>query len=276
VKLTKAQKYGLWSGIAVLLLVWLAAATPLGPALGIVKAPLIGTDVSGIGEAPAKWRSIFGIELPGGLNIVTMVMTWAIMGLILFFGFSATRRPRRVPGRLQLLFEMFVGFFDQICADSMGPQLGRKYVPFVATIFIFVFISNWIGVVPGLEEPTRDLNTCLGLGVICFFVAHVSGIRYKGWKKYLLEYVEPVGPLSPFFLVINVVGEIGKTLSHSIRLYGNVMGGAVLILVINQLSKQLPPLSLFLTLWFGLFVGLVQAFVFAMLAMTYIAVKVGD
>ncbi len=133
-----------------------------------------------------------------------------------------------------------------------------------------------MGIIPGLEEPTRDLNTCLGLGIISFFVAHIAGIHYKGLKAYLREYLEPLGPLSPFLLVLNVVGEIGKTLSHSIRLYGNVMGGAVLVLVLGQLTKQLPFLSTFLSAWFGLFVGLIQAFVFAMLAMTYIAVKVTE
>lgn len=274
-QLAKGQKRAIWFGVGFLLVLWVVAITPLCVKLGLSSAP-IAVDVAHVGTAPAKWETFFGIPVPGGINIFTVSVTWLIMGGLLLFGYFSTRKLRRVPGRLQLLAETFVGMFEQICEDSMGKEIGRKFLPFVATIFIFVLISNWIGLIPVLEEPTRDLNTCLALGILSFFVAHIAGIRYKGIKKYLKEYIEPVGPLSPFLLLLNLVGEVGKTLSHSIRLYGNIMGGAILLMVLGQLTRQIPFFSSFLNFWFGLFVGLVQAFVFAMLAMTYIAVKVTD
>jgi len=274
-KLDRRQKIVLWGGLTFLLLLWAVAVTPLCVTLGLSRAP-IATDVSSIESPPPKWDSFLGIEVPGGINVIPVVMTWAVMGLLILFSHRAGRNLRREPRRLQLIAESFVGMFDQLCVDSMGKEIGRKFVPYVATIFIFVLISNWIGVIPGLQEPTRDINTCFGLGLISFFVSHIAGIRYRGIKAYLREYFEPLGPLSPFLFVINVVGEIGKTLSHSLRLFGNVLGGAILVLVLGELTKQLPILNTGLSIWFGLFVGLVQAYVFAMLAMTYIAVKVAD
>ena len=242
--------------------------------LGAILFGNIETDVSGVGEdIPKIWP-----EFLGGVNIITVGMTWGVMAILIVLAVITRYNLREIPGRFQVMMEMLVGMFDQLCEDTLGKERGRKFMPFVATIFIFVLLSNWVAVIPigWMEEPTRDLNTCVGLAIICFFVAHIAGIKYKGWKKYLREYIEPVGFLSPFLLILNVVGEIGKTVSHSFRLFGNVMGGAVLIFVLGQLTKQLVLFNTFLNLWFGLFIGLIQAFVFAMLALSYLSVKVNE
>jgi F-type H+-transporting ATPase subunit a len=138
----------------------------------------------------------------------------------------------------------------------------------ICALFIFLLISNWLGILPHLEEPTRDLNTPLSLGILGFVIAHYVGIKEKGFKVYIKSYFDPV-----FFLMpLNVIGELAKIVSISFRLFGNIMGGAIIILVVSYLtfSILLPP---FLNVFFGLFVGTIQAFVFTMLTVVYISVQ---
>lgn len=273
-------------------------------------------DLSEMGEPVEKWQSVFGIKLPeqlNGINKATVTMTWIIMGLLVTGSYLVTRRLRYVPGKAQAALEFLVSGIDLICEQTLGPR-GKRFVPFIGTVFIFVLVSNCIGIVPTpwkihpaiqgflhfpdwfqIEEPTRDLNTTLGLGIICFLTAHISGIRFRGGKKYLADYFEPMFvirgkkiPNVPFFF-LNVVGEFGKLISHSFRLFGNIMGGAVIFVVGTGILIQfIKPtaigflcapgivIPLCLNIFFGLFVGLVQAFVFAMLAITYISVMVTE
>jgi F-type H+-transporting ATPase subunit a len=136
-------------------------------------------------------------------------------------------------------------------------------------MFMFLLVSNWLGIIPHLHEPTKDLNTPLSLGLIGFFIAHHAGIRAKGFKEYSRAYIDPMF----FMLPLNLIGEIAKVVSISFRLFGNIMGGSIIILVVSYLSYSLllPPL---LNAFFGLFVGTVQAFVFTMLTLVYISVQV--
>lgn len=234
-------------------------------------------NVSEVGQAPHKIEKVFGVTVPfNGINTSTVLNTWIVIAILVGVSFFAGRRFKELPGRVQAVLEALVDSFDSLCRDTLGEKLGRKYVPFIATVFIFVLLSNWIGIIPlpWLEEPTRDLNTTLGLGIVCFFVAHISGIKYKGWKAYLEGYIEPGGVMGWCMLPMNIVGEVAKVGSHSIRLFGNIMGGSVLILVLLALSKQFIGVYLIFQPFFGIFVGLVQAFVFAMLALAYISVKV--
>ena len=136
-------------------------------------------------------------------------------------------------------------------------------------LFMFVVMSNWLGIIPMLAEPTKDLNTPLGLGLMGFCIAHYAGIRAKGFKHYLKEYCQPMFFMAP----LNIIGELSKVVSISFRLYGNIVGGAIIILVVSHLvySLVLPPL---LNCFFGIFVGSIQAFVFTMLTVVYISVQV--
>ena len=240
-------------------------------------------DMSKVAEEPEKLEHIFGFVIPlGGVNTKTIIMSWIIMGILVVFSFFATRRMKKVPGTLQLMAELVVGGFDTLCKETLDDK-ARKFLPLVATIFLFVFLSNIIGIIPipGIEEPTRDLNTTLGLGIIVFLVSHIAGIRYRGIKKYVGEYFEPMievkGIRIPnlFMFFLNAVGEIGKVVSHSFRLFGNIMGGAIIIVVVSNLVRYVL-LPIGLNIFFGLFVGLVQAFVFAMLALTYISMMVTE
>jgi F-type H+-transporting ATPase subunit a len=196
-------------------------------------------------------------------------MTWVVIGLILLFSWLATRERKMVPGPWQMIAELLVGWFKELVRDALGDAYEERYFPLICALFIFLLLCNWVGIVPGLEEPTKDLNTTLGLGVMGFIIAHGTAIKVKGLKEYIKEYFEPM-----FFLMpLNVVGEVAKVISISFRLFGNIMGGSIIIIVVSHLiwGLLLPP---FLYGFFGLFVGTVQAFVFMMLTLVYISVQI--
>ncbi|MCG6906826.1 MAG: F0F1 ATP synthase subunit A [Desulfobacteraceae bacterium] len=202
-------------------------------------------------------------------NLQVILMTWIVIGVLLFFGVMMTRRRGMLPHSMQVLGELFVGQFYQLTEDALGKEYVEKYAPLICSVFMFVVFSNWLGVFPHLEEPTKDLNTPLSLGIMGFFIAHYAGIRSKGFKAYAKEYFQPVF----FMMPLNVIGELAKIISISFRLFGNIMGGSIIILVVSYLcySLVLPP---FLIAFFGIFVGTVQAFVFTMLTLVYISIQV--
>jgi F-type H+-transporting ATPase subunit a len=207
---------------------------------------------------------ILGFELT--LNYVTVFNTWLIMGILIIVALIIRSRLRDFPGPLQRCAEIYVKGMDNLTKETLETT-SRGYFPLVATMFIFLLLCNWLGIIPGLEEPTKDLNTPLSLGIMGFFLTHTAAIRAKGIGPYLKEYAEPFFIMAP----LNVIGELAKVVSIAFRLFGNIMGGAIIIMVVSQLihSLVLPP---FLYAFFGLFVGTVQAFVFTMLTITYIAV----
>jgi len=203
------------------------------------------------------------------VNNHTLIMTWVVIALTLAFAWVATRERAMVPGPWQQIAELLVNWFKDLVHDALGEAYEERYFPLICGLFIFLLLCNWVGIIPGLEEPTKDLNTTLGLGVMGFFIAHGTAIKVKGLKEYLKEYFEPM-----FFLMpLNVVGEIAKVISISFRLFGNIMGGSIIIIVVSHLiwGLLLPP---FLYGFFGLFVGTVQAFVFTMLTLVYISVQI--
>jgi F-type H+-transporting ATPase subunit a len=203
------------------------------------------------------------------VNNHTLIMTWVVIGFTLLFALLATRSRKMVPGAWQMIAELLVQMFKELVRDALGDAYEERYFPLICALFIFLLLCNWIGIVPGLEEPTKDLNTTLGLGLMGFVIAHGTAIKVKGLKTYIKEYFEPMFFLAP----LNVVGEIAKVISISFRLFGNIMGGSIIILVVSHLiwGLLLPP---FLYGFFGLFVGTVQAFVFMMLTLVYISVQI--
>mgnify|MGYP001817258850 FL=1 len=165
--------------------------------------------------------------------------------------------------------ELIVSLLYGLTEDALGEEHAEKYAPLVCALFMFLLVSNWLGLIPHLEEPTKDLNTTLGLGIMGFVIAHYAGIKSKGFKAYAKEYFQPIF----FMMPLNLIGELAKIVSISFRLFGNIMGGSIIILVVSHLvySIVLPP---FLYAFFGLFVGTIQAFVFTMLTVVYISVQV--
>ena len=207
---------------------------------------------------------LLGLNLT--VNTATLYNTWLIMVFLVILSFLATRRLQRIPNPLQRIMEVYVWAVDRLVKETLETNT-RGYFPLVATMFLFLLLCNWIGIIPGLHEPTKDLNTPLSLAIMGFFLTHTAAIREKGFFAYLKEYAQPFFILFP----LNVVGEFAKVVSLSFRLFGNIFGGAIIIAVVSPMVYHLvlPP---FLSVFFGLFVGLIQAFVFTMLTITYIAV----
>ncbi len=210
----------------------------------------------------------------GGLvlsfNVKTIIMTWIVMAVLILFAILAKKNMGIIPNPFQVVAELLVSAFYNLCVDTLeDEELGKKYFPLTCALFIFLLLSNWLGIFPKLCEPTRDLNTPLGMGIMGFVIAQYAGIKEKGLKQYLKEYLDPIFFMAP----LNIIGEIAKVISISFRLFGNIMGGAIIIIVVSYLvyGILLPPL---LNLFFGLFVGTVQAFVFTMLTLVYISVQV--
>jgi len=201
------------------------------------------------------------------LNSMTLIMSWLVMGILLVFAFMVSRSLKPVPGGLQLAGELIIKSMKDLVKDAIEDDY-MKYFPLICSLFMFLLLCNFIGILPYCSEPTKDLNTTLGMGLLGFVIAHVAGIKKKGIKGYLKEYFQPIF----FMMPLNVVGEIAKVVSISFRLFGNIMGGGIIIIVISSLcySLFLPPL---LYGFFGLFVGTVQAFVFTILTLVYISVQ---
>ena len=210
---------------------------------------------------------VFGHNI--ALNLEVIVMTWIVFFVLIVFGFVTTRKRDVLPKPMQVLGELIISQLYELTEDALGREKSKTYAPLISALFMFLLLSNWIGIVPHLEEPTKDLNTPLSLGLMGFVLAHFAGIKTKGFKEYSKEYFQPIF----FMMPLNVIGELAKVVSISFRLFGNIMGGSIIILVVSHLtySLLLPPL---LNAFFGLFVGAIQAFVFTMLTLVYISVQV--
>ncbi len=209
----------------------------------------------------------FGHDLTFNLEVI--IMTWIVMSLLLVFGFLASSKKRIIPGPIQAMGEVFVSQFYALTEDALDKEMAKKYAPLICALFMFLLLSNWIGIVPYMHEPTKDLNTPLSLGLLGFVISHYVGIKTKGFKGYIKTYFDPFF----FMMPLNVIGELAKVVSISFRLFGNIMGGSIIIMVVSYLvySVLIPP---FLNAFFGIFVGAIQAFVFTMLTLVYISVQV--
>jgi F-type H+-transporting ATPase subunit a len=205
----------------------------------------------------------------GGLtfHMDTLMMTWIVMALVILIAVLATRQVALVPGKWQSVMEMAIEWLLEQMNSAMGPN-GRKLAPLVITLFLFLLISNWLGLVPGFTSPTADLNTTLGLALMMITLVHVLGVMHKG-LKYFKHFFEPYIP----FVVINIIEELAKPITLSFRLFGNILAGEVLLIILGILVPYIVP-----TAWlaFSVFVGVIQAFIFTMLSMSYIGNSIRD
>lgn len=200
-------------------------------------------------------------------NIDTLTMTWISMAIVIVIAVLATRKIALIPGQWQNILEMAIEWLLEQMDSAMGPN-GRKLAPLVITLFLFLLISNWLGLIPGFTSPTADLNTTLGLALMMITLVHVLGVMKKG-LRYFKHFFEPYIP----FVVINIVEELAKPITLSFRLFGNILAGEVLLIILGLLVPYVAP-----TLWlaFSVFVGVIQAFIFTMLSMSYIGNSIRD
>ena len=280
-----------------------------------------------IGQVTLTTFMFFGREID--INMVNISMTWFVMGLLILFGYLSSRRLKQIPSTFQNICEILFEFVKDLTYGTLGKKDGKRFLPFIFTIFIFVLAANWIGIVPNflkffgsvialahagiggaatvtleswnqinispavgawyeflfnvpsLVEPTRSVNTDLALALMVFIAVHVNSVVKKGPLEYLKQYWGDVMPCHGFWLLLapinimiplNIIGEVSSVVSHSFRLFGNIFGGFMIVTIVSSLvSHLLIPVGLLA--FFGLFAGIVQAFVFTMLAITYIGQK---
>ena len=204
-------------------------------------------------------------------HLDTLMMTWLTMGLVLLLAFLATRSLSLAPSGWQNLLEMIVEALHEQMDGAMGPN-GRKMAPLIITLFLFLLVGNWQGLVPGLASPTNDLNTTLGLALLVIALVHILGIINKGPVRYFKHFFEPFIP----FVIINIIEELAKPITLSFRLFGNILAGEILIIILVILVPMWLPIPNILWLNFSVFVGAVQAFIFTMLSMSYLANSIQD
>jgi len=196
----------------------------------------------------------------------TLIVSWVVVVALVIAAKIIGSNLELVPGKVQNATELLLTYIeDQI--EPMLPGEGRKFLPFIGTIFIFVGVSNLSGVLPGVPNPTADINTTLGLALLVFILMHFEGMRENGIWGYIKGFAEPVFILLP----LNIISELAKPISHSFRLFGNIVGGGIIITLIYQAAPWLIPIPL--QAWFDIFIGLIQALIFGMVAIAYIAVS---
>jgi F-type H+-transporting ATPase subunit a len=201
---------------------------------------------------------------PLALN-ATILVTWLVMALIVMLSVLATRKlsANLVPTRWQLLLETLVSEMQRQIRDVSQHDPGR-YLAFVGTLFIFIATCNFLTIVPGYIPPTASLSTTTALALSVLVAVPLYGIAERGIPDYFRAYARPTILMLPF----NIIGEISRTIALAIRLYGNVMSGTIIVGILISIAPFLFPIVLTLL---GLLTGLVQAYIFAVLAMVYIA-----
>jgi len=199
-------------------------------------------------------------------HLVVVSYTWFVMAMLVLFSFLATRRMNILPGRFQNVMEVIIGGFDSLLADTMGHE-GRKFFPLIATLGLYILTSNLLGMIPGFESPTANLNTTVSMAVVVFVMTHIVGVKVHG-VKYFKHFLGPVWWLTPIMIPIEIISHLARPLSLSVRLFGNIMGEDKVLAVVLLLVPLLVPLPVFVLM---IFTSCIQTFVFMLLAMMYIA-----
>ena len=220
------------------------------------------------GPPVAAVLALFGIKVPDPLHAVpdflVMVVIVAIL-LAILLGLAA-RKPALVPRGRQNVAEMIVQMFEGLVVDTVGPE-GRKYVPVIATVGLFIFGCNMIGLVPGFMSPTSKLNVTLGCALVVFFYYHAQGVRAQG-LKYFKHFMGPIPALAPLMIPIEVISHFSRPVSLSMRLFGNIFAEELLIVIMASIIPVLLPLPFMAV---AVFTALIQSFVFVLLSCIYIA-----
>jgi F-type H+-transporting ATPase subunit a len=195
-----------------------------------------------------------------------VMYTLFVFVILALLSVLATRRLAVYPGQTQNVMEVIIGGFDSLLNEIMGEN-GRKFFPLVATIGLFILFSNLLGIIPGFESPTSNINTNAAMAIIVFLSTHVVGIKEHG-LKYFKQFLGPVWWLIPLMLPIEVISHISRPLSLTFRLFGNIKGEDIVLLVVLFLVPWFVPLPVFILM---IFTSLVQTLVFMLLTMMYIA-----
>jgi F-type H+-transporting ATPase subunit a len=200
----------------------------------------------------------------------TLVNTWIAMLLLVGGSWLITRHlsSGQIVSTKQTVLETIVLMIEQQIEEIMRRKADR-YLPFVGTLFLFIATLNLLNIIPGFRSPTGSLSTTAALAACVFFAVPVFGMRARGVRGYLRQYVQP----TVFMLPFNIIGELSRTLALAVRLFGNVMSGEMIVAILLAIVPLFFPVIMQMM---GLLVGLIQAYIFAVLAAVYIASAISN
>lgn len=191
--------------------------------------------------------------------------SWLIMIIMIVGAALMVRGVKLLPTKGQNVLEVVIGGLENFMVEITGPE-GRAFFPFIATIFLYIFICNLIGLVPGFFSPTASLNTTLSMALCTFILTHAIGIKFHG-VKYIKHFLGPIWALAPLMFVIEGIGHLARVMSLSVRLFGNIFGKEKILGILFGLAGlYLVPLPI---LFLGILVSFIQAVVFMLLAIVY-------
>ena len=238
--------------------------------------------------APDIVGHVFGIPITN-----TLLTVWFVMALLIVLAFFVRKSIAMVPGKLQLVFEEMVGgVFSYVEGVLESKDLARKFFPLIMTIFIFILAINWVGLLPGvtsigfyqaygegekfipyLYPGNTDLNITIAFAIIAFFTIEIAGVVLLGFMKYAGKFINFKSPLAFLIGLIELFSEIARLISFSFRLFGNIFAGKTLIVIATFFVPLIIPVPL---LAFELFVGFIQAFIFAVLTLFFIKLAIEE
>jgi F-type H+-transporting ATPase subunit a len=194
-----------------------------------------------------------------------VVYSWVLMAILIVAGALATKTISMIPGKTQNLFEVIVSGIEDFMVETAGEE-ARWLFPLAATIFLYIFIGNLIGIIPGFFPPTANLNTTASCAIVVVVFTHIIGVKYHG-VAYIKHFMGPVWWMAPLIFIIEIIGHLARILSLSFRLFGNMMGHEIVLAILFGLAgaffAPLPIMAL------GIFVSFVQGFVFFLLSVIY-------
>lgn len=243
--------------------------------------------------APEAVTTLFGVPITS-----TLMTVWLTMAVLILAGFFATRKLALVPGRMQSMFELVVGGVYDYMSDVLESRsLARRFFPLVMTIFLFILAMNWVGLLPGVDSigiykevhgheevvaklvpffhpPATDLNITIAFALIAFFAIELAGVTLLGFFKYAGKFINFHSPLQFVIGLIELLSEMARLISFSFRLFGNIFAGKTLLMVVMFLTTPyLLPVPL---IAYELFVGFIQAFIFAILTLFFIKLAIEE
>jgi F-type H+-transporting ATPase subunit a len=227
-----------------------------------------------IGKPVAYVLETLGLPYPHQTPVPNhVVVAGIIVGGLLLFASVLRKRLKEVPDHwMQHIAELFMSTIHKLVDDVIGPK-GRRYQALIATLALFILLSNYSGLLPLLSAPTASPNTTLALSLTVFVYYHWQGVKTQGVLQYLRHFAGPklpawLIPLNILFFLIEILSHTSRVLSLAVRLFGNIFGEDVVLIILFALMPYLAPAPM---MAFGLFTGLLQTFIFVMLTMMYLA-----
>ncbi|PLX73488.1 MAG: ATP synthase F0 subunit A [Desulfuromonas sp.] len=195
-----------------------------------------------------------------------VLYTWLVMAILIVLSVIATRGMKLVPTGFQNFFEPIIVMIEDMMEEIMGPK-GKTYFPLIATIAFFILTCNLIALIPGFYPPTASLNTNAAMALTVFVMTHIIGVKEHG-MSYIKHFTGPIWWMAPLMLPIEIIGHMARPLSLTLRLFGNMYGHEIVIMVFIFMAPLIVPVPIMIM---GVLVAFIQTYVFMLLSMIYIA-----